>query len=119
MSENFKCRPTDVMIKLDERNPAQDMFSVPFHCEKSLVLQLQQMRCFECRQLDYVSTNLCSCPSFVPNYYPGFWALSCLGSSPLDTSACAFMWSISAFGNKECLSPCTLVSFMLKKEHMF
>lgn len=46
MSENFKCRPTDVMIKLDERNPAQDMFSVPFHCEKSLVLQLQQMRCF-------------------------------------------------------------------------
>lgn len=68
MSENFKCRPTDVMIKLDERNPAQDMFSVPFHCEKSLVLQLQQMRCFECRQLDYVSANLCSCPSFVPSY---------------------------------------------------
>lgn len=119
MSENFKCRPTDVMIKLDERNPAQDMFSVPFHCEKSLVLQLQQMRCFECRQLYYVQQTCVLVPALSQTTYQGFWALSCLGSSPLDTSACAFMWSISAFGNKECLSPCTLVSFMLKKEHMF
>lgn len=133
----LKCRPAYVWqatnftwLKLDKRNPAQDMFSVPFHCEKSWCTEfyfLKEGRYCPLRYSDNkwdvlsvgnwtVFQQTCILvPALYQTTCPGFWGLRCLGSSPLDISACAFMWSMSAFGNKEVLISLPFSFFHVKK----
>lgn len=130
----LKCRSTNVWqtanytwLKLNERNPAQDilcplslweilMCSVLFS-EKggvlSLVLLWQVV--LSVGNWTMFQQTCIPVPALSQTTCPGFWELNCLGSSPLDTSAFTFMWSTSAFGNNGVLISLHFSLFHVKK----